>query len=251
MSHVTRKILHLDARSFAQTLYLPLLLLAIACAVQAQPAGTVNLVRSSWEGASNYPGGGPIGTTTSVVSTINPVHPKHRVDYIATVTTDSGGTPTGTVTFRDGGSVIGTGQLFGNQAQLRYIHYTRDQTGPHDITASYSGDGTFAPSTSPVLTEFVKLVTKMYLQTSANPAQVGQPVTFSAAVNVGGSGVQDGLTIDFYDFKTLMGSAVVSGGNATFTTSSLSAKTHTIRAVYAGDDYLMSCNHALRQVITP
>ena len=60
---------------------------------------------------------------------------------------------TGTVTFQDGGTVLGSGTL--NNGTATYS--TSDlSVGSHFITAVYSGDANFAGSTSPPITHAVK-----------------------------------------------------------------------------------------------
>jgi hypothetical protein len=60
------------------------------------------------------------------------------------------GTPTGTVTFMKGNTVLGTAQLVGGQAFL-YLGSTLGP-GKHTVTAIYSGDDDFLGSTAPPVT---------------------------------------------------------------------------------------------------
>src|SRR5207245_933868 len=60
--------------------------------------------------------------------------------------------PTGSVTFQDGASALGTGTLSGGTATFTTSGLT---AGTHSITAIYGGDANFAGSTSPVLTQTV------------------------------------------------------------------------------------------------
>ena len=75
-------------------------------------------------------------TTTSVVSSHNLSQLADPSTSTATVT-GSSGTPTGTVTFKDGATVIGTVALSGGGATLTTALLT---TGSHSITAEYGGD---------------------------------------------------------------------------------------------------------------
>jgi fibronectin-binding autotransporter adhesin len=68
---------------------------------------------------------------------------------------------------------------------------------------------------------------------SAAAAQVGKFVTFTAYVSPA-LGTPTG-SVDFYDGATLLGSAVLSGGVASFTTSGLAAKQYQVTAAYSGD----------------
>lgn len=71
------------------------------------------------------------------------------------------------------------------------------------------------------------------LNTSANPAVAGQPVTFTALVS--GSPIPTG-TVTFMDAgATLATKSLDTNGAATFTTSSLSVGTHPMTEHYAGD----------------
>ena len=64
------------------------------------------------------------------------------------------GTPTGTVTFKDGGTILGTGKIqVGGIASFSTSTLVK---GSHSITATYSGDGNFIPKSSPVLTQVVQ-----------------------------------------------------------------------------------------------
>ena len=71
---------------------------------------------------------------------------------------------------------------------------------------------------------------------SANPSPQGQAVTFTATVTATapGGGTPTG-TVNFFDGATKIGSAPLSGGQATFSTSSLSLGARSITATYAGN----------------
>ena len=70
------------------------------------------------------------------------------------------------------------------------------------------------------------------LTSSLNPSTYGQAVTFTAVVT---PAPPDGETVTFMQGTNVMGTGTLSGGSATFTTSTLAAGTDTIKAVYAGD----------------
>lgn len=97
----------------------------------------------------------PITTTTSVTTSANPQTVGASVTITATVgaAASSSGSPTGTVTFYDAATKLGTTALTSN---LSASFTTTSLTlGDHPITASYSGDATFAASTSSVLVESI------------------------------------------------------------------------------------------------
>jgi hypothetical protein len=84
-------------------------------------------------------------TTTALTASPNPVREDKLVTLTATVTS-TGGTPTGTVTFMDGPTAIGTATL----TTLGKATLTRKpgQEGVHSITAVYAGSASFPSSTS-------------------------------------------------------------------------------------------------------
>jgi hypothetical protein len=124
--------------------------------------------------------------------------------------------------------------------------------GTHDIVATYSGDTDFAPppaagTTSNSLTQTVTQTTSsMTLKSSANPALVGQAVTFRATLVSGsGGGVPTG-SVSFFDGATLIGTGAIDGtGVATFKTSTLTVGPHAITATYNGDANFTGSNATL------
>ncbi|WMT72491.1 Ig-like domain repeat protein [Bradyrhizobium sp. Ash2021] len=96
---------------------------------------------------------GQAATTVAVTSSVNPSVPGQPVTFTATVAS-AGGTPTGTVIFKDAGAVIGTGALAGSVATLTTAALA---TGAHSITVSYSGATGFAASASSALTQTVAI----------------------------------------------------------------------------------------------
>ncbi len=94
-----------------------------------------------------------VGTTTSVTSTPNPSSGfLQNVTFTATVRPVTGTTiPTGTVTFKDGTTTMGTATLNGaGVATFQRLNFNLT-VGSHNITAVYGGSAAFSTSTSPVL----------------------------------------------------------------------------------------------------
>jgi hypothetical protein len=79
-----------------------------------------------------------------------------------------------------------------------------------------------------------KADTATELTSSANPSAYGEPVTFMAVVT-SDADVPDGETVSFMQGKTILGTATLSGGSASFTTSTLEPGANSIEAVYGGD----------------
>ena len=189
----------------------------------------------------------PETTTTSLASSSNPVLFNKRVKYTATVTGQYGGTATGTVVFQDAGVTIATVTLASNQAAYSTSYITR---GTHAMTATYSGDGNNAGSMSATLTEQVKgFPSETVVTTSGSPSFVGQPVTFTATVTSIYGAIPNGELVTFYDGTTAIGTGATASGVATFTTSSLTVGTHTIKATYAGDAIFKPSTGTVNQVV--
>jgi hypothetical protein len=193
-------------------------------------------------------------TQTTLTSSLNPSVFGQAITFTATVgpVTPGTGTPTGSVSFMSGSTVLGTGTLSGGIATFTTSGLT---AGSNSITASYSGNTMFGPSTSAILSQMVNQAsTTVTLSASANPAGVGQSLTFTAAVAAvsPGAGVPTG-TVTFMEGTTILGTGTLdANGRATFQTSSLTQGMHTITASYSGDkNFLTSTSSAFIQTIQP
>ena len=184
-------------------------------------------------------------TSTSVSSSTNLSVYGQSVTFTATVTANSGGAvePSGTVTFEDGATSIGTGVL--NGATTDTATFTTNAlavSSAHAITVVYNGDGNFNPSpASNTVPQTVNLdnTTTSITASSANPSSTTQNVTFTATVTVTPPGVSVNIptgTVTFSDGGTSLGTASISAGTAIFTTATPFAfGSHTITAQYSGD----------------
>jgi hypothetical protein len=172
------------------------------------------------------------GTTTGVTASVNPAAVGQAVTFTATVS--AVGTPTGTVTFKDGATTLGTGTL--NASGRATFTTTALAAGSHAITAVYGGDATFGGSTSaPVtVTVFASASTTTTALAASGTALVGgQAVTFTATVSADGTPTG---TVTFKDGTTTLGTGTLNAsGQATFTTAALAVGGHAILAVYGGD----------------
>lgn len=167
-------------------------------------------------------------TSISVVSSLNPSTLGQVVTFTATVFSPTS-TATGTVTFQDGATVLGTTKVSSSTAGFSISALGG---GLHSITATYSGDANFLSSSSPVLSQVVTAATATSVVSSLNPSVFGQSVTFTSRVTSPG-GTPTGR-VSFQDGASLLGTASLSGGTARFTTSALTGGAHSIQAVYGG-----------------
>ena len=175
-------------------------------------------------------------TTTALASSANPSSAGGSLTLTATITSN-GGAATGPVTFFDGATKLGIGQLNSFGVATLTVSGTAWTAGTHVLTAGYAGDTADAASTSSALNQVVNLAsTTTTLKSSASPVGQGGSVTFSVAIT-GSGGVPSG-TVQFLDGATVIGTGTVSGtGAATFTTTTLALGNHTITAAYSGDSF--------------
>jgi hypothetical protein len=96
----------------------------------------------------------------------------------------------------------------------------------------------------------VRAVTTTTLSSSPNPSTYGQAVTFTAVVTSSLGAPPDGETVAFVKGTTVLGTGVLTGGSAIFTTSTLPVGIDYIKAVYGGDlNFGGSASKWLKQVV--
>jgi hypothetical protein len=123
------------------------------------PAGTDKLT-ATYPGDTNF-----VVSTASVTDIVNPAvsattlvagpNPAGRGQTVTLTAgvTGGGASPTGTVTFYDGATVLGPGAL---DASGHVTYTTATLTlGTHALTAVYAGNAIYPPSTSPVVSETI------------------------------------------------------------------------------------------------
>jgi hypothetical protein len=192
----------------------------------------------------------------SLTSSVNPSVFGQAVTFTAIVSVRAG-TPTGTVTFKVGDTVLGTGRLAtpaGTSGSGTATFRTSTlPVGSQTIIAVYEGDSSFTGSTSPALTQTVnKANSSTSLRSSANPSMAGATVTFTATVSAvaPGAGSPTGTVIFVVDGGAQAALDLDATSKATFRTATLSAGTHTIVALYQGDaNFNQSASPPLTQVV--
>jgi RHS repeat-associated protein len=169
-------------------------------------------------------------STVTMISSINPSSFGASVTFTATLV---GYTPSGNLTFMDGSTVLGTSSLSGT-GNTRSALYASNALagGSHSMTAVYAGDANNASSSSAALAQTVNPAqSSTTLASSLNPSSYGQNLTLTASVT--GNNPSGNLT--FMDGSTVLGTLTLNAGLAIFSSSSLVAGTHTLKAVYNGD----------------
>src|SRR5208282_5224280 len=109
------------------------------------------------------------------------------------------------------------------------------------------GGGQFDAFVSKIDTRAVPTIT---VSSSPNPSTYGQAVIFTAAVTSIVGAPPDGETVSFMKGKTVLGTGTLSGGSATFTTSTLKVGTTSVTAVCGGDSkFAGSTSKPVKQVV--
>jgi hypothetical protein len=121
--------------------------------------------------------------------------------------------------------------------------------GTHSITARYSGDANYTADTSAAVAVTVnQAASGAAVTSSANPSFAGQSVTLTASVTSPGP-TPTGNVI-FTSGSTTLATVALSGGSASYTTSSFTTLgTQTITAGYSGDANTQASSTTLSQVV--
>jgi hypothetical protein len=181
-----------------------------------------------------------IATTTTLASSATTAVSGTSIIFTAIVTPASGSAiPTGTVSFADAGTNLGSGTL--DATGKATFSTTALAVGSHSITASYGGATTptaFSNSASSAVSVTITISpvisTTTALAASATTVSSGTSLTFTATVTPASGTTAPTGTVTFTDGSTALGTGTLASGQATLTTSSLAVGTHTITAAYGG-----------------
>jgi hypothetical protein len=138
----------------------------------------------------------PVGTLTPTTTTLSSSNPNSNfgdtVNFTANVSGGMGSGPTGTVTFLDGSTSLGTGTLVAGISSSSFASFSTNSLsiGTHTITAQYGGDSNFAGSTSSPLTQNVGSSSNQTFIISINPGvlNVNQGSSGTATITVSPAG---------------------------------------------------------------
>ncbi len=176
------------------------------------------------------------GTAETFTATISPVNVASGATYSIT----------GTVSFYDGTTLLGTAVVNANAATLGNI--TLSAAVLHTITAVYSGDTSWAASTSNAIAlQSVLLPDTVTLSVNINTTAPGQVVTLLATVTpigIPATNTEQNPTgnVIFYDGTTVLGTVALGASlnyssTATLLTGALPGGQNVLTAVYVGDLY--------------
>ena len=178
-----------------------------------------------------------LATATTLVSSANPTNGGAVLHLTAKVTAAStnatAGSLSGTLTIKDGSTVLGSGPLSADGGFT--LDVSSLAVGDHLLVATYSGVTNYASSVSSTLDEKVILATtSVELVSSAGSIISGNSILLTAVVAGNGS-VPTG-SVNFFDGSVSLGSASLnSAGQANLKVGNLSSGSHLITAQYGGD----------------
>jgi len=174
---------------------------------------------------------------------------------------ESSGAPSGTVQFFNGATLVGTATLA--QASL----FTSTATlavavTPANLTAVYSGDANFSPSSSAGTVQPGSGVVNLTVTSSANPSMFGAPVTLTiAAVSTAAAGpIPTGsVSASLFGLFGLGSVTLDAAGHATLTVPASSggqsapwgfaAQSNVVSLTYSGDSHYAQAQSSLTQVV--
>ena len=231
------------------------------CTTSSLPVGSLE-IRAHYSGNAAYnPGSATLtqvvnGAKTTIAvqlaSSPNPSESGQAVSIVARLAATATAA-TGTVEFRDGGSVIAGCSAVTVSADMATCNTSALAAGTHTLTANYSGNAAYNPSSGSVthVVNAAKVNVSTTLTASPSPSEEGQAVTLSASIAASGATG----TVSFSDGGTVIAgcSAVaVSSNAATCTTSALAVGGHALQATYSGDAaYNASTSNTVSHTVNP
>jgi Bacterial Ig-like domain (group 3) len=175
-------------------------------------------------------------STRSVAVSVTATHVPDPSTYgsassVSVTVAGAGGTPTGSVTVKEGAITLGTGTLSGGTASVALPATL--SAGTHSLTVQYSGDPSHDAATGNV-TAHVNQATSTVTASAPKKVKAKKPFDVSATVSSPG-GTPTG-TVQLYDGTKLIGTGTLAGGKVTIhLAKGLKKKgTHTLTVKYLG-----------------
>jgi len=171
-------------------------------------------------------------TTTTLTSTAASTLAGEPAAFTGAVSSSTG-TPTGSVSFYDGGSSIGQGTL--NVQGVATLTTSILAVGTYTISAVYVGNGNYNTSTSNLLQHTVTLAaTALTLAGPATPVDAGSKFAMTSTLSSNGVAPTGTLTLH-NGGATIATLGVTADGTFTFSSLGLGVGTYQLTAVYSGD----------------
>jgi uncharacterized repeat protein (TIGR03803 family) len=195
------------------------------CSDGSEPTNLMQAANGNFYGTTLHGGGYGVGTIFEIIAgNLTPIYkfPPSAGSY------PNGANPSAGVMQAADGSFYGTTIYGGTSSNC------------------IDGCGTVFTFTVPA----IKSATSTTISSNLNPSTYGQTITFIATVTLTGGSPPNGETVTFYNGANVLGTAPMSRGVASLTTSSLQAGVHAISAGYLGDaNFTASTSPVLQQVV--
>jgi hypothetical protein len=214
--------------------------------VVANAGGTITMTGEGNVGVLLNNSGPKSSTFTSLGSSLNPSIYGQNVTWTATVTTSGSTVPTGKVNFN--WSVFSIGWAILNSNGEARLTRSNLNTDPYPLTAVYVGDANNTGSASAILNQVITQATSAATLTSSpNPSTQGQAVTFTATIT--SPTCKPAGPVTFAMGKTILGTAQLSKGKATLTTSTLPVGSNKITVTYPWNSNIAASSASVTQVV--
>jgi|GEM_PF-2568616 len=171
--------------------------------------------------------------TLTLTSSVNPSLVNQQTTFTLTVTTTGTASPTGSVSFFNGTTLIGVVNLTGTgTTATASIPDSFPAAGSYPISATYTSTSNTQAGTAN-LTQIVGVATTATLTSSVNPVAVNANTTLTATIK-SATGTPTG-SVTFKSNGVAIGTGILNGGVATLVTSFNLPGVYTLVAVYSGD----------------
>jgi arabinan endo-1,5-alpha-L-arabinosidase len=209
-------------------------------------------------GSGNSSGGGTsapppvVGTTTSLATSATGINTGASLTLTATVVLSSSGPASGTVTFLDGATSLGSSAL--NSSGVATYTTSTLAAGTHSFTASFAGSSTETASTSSAVSVTVSVpgITTNVTGTWTGTPRVGRPLELAANITASSGTTLPTGAITFLDGATRLATVTLDAtGHAMTTVTTLVAGAHTLTASYAGTSTFAASTGALPALTVP
>jgi hypothetical protein len=190
--------------------------------------------------------------TTSVL-TVSPTNtalgsPVTLTATVAPATPPGPGTPSGSVTFSNGGTLLGTSPLANGVASLTLGTLP---IGIDDLTCTYNGSAIYATSNcNTIPTTITAAATSLTLTSNLNPAPTGTAVLFAAHLSTNGQPAAAGNLIVLSLNGQTIHLTTDATGSATYSINTLAPGSYPVAVNFAATAILQTSSASLTEVIT-
>jgi hypothetical protein len=192
-------------------------------------------------------------TTETLSASPNQAQYGQSVTFTAASQSSTNASATGTVTFYDGSTTLGTANVANNSATLSVSSLS---VGTHNISAQYSGSSNFTSSSATMTETIVACSTTATLTAGISPSIYGQYINMTVNLTPAygtlpvGGGIALGQ-VSFYDGTTLLGTQTITQWPAGLAVQTLKVGTHTLTAQWLGStNFAPSTSNATTQAVT-